>query len=377
MLPNSAQFLRHHWHTKPLLIRQAFPDFKPLLDAEALIALTSQDDVESRLIRGHGARWQLEHGPFEPGDLPSLKKKHWTLLVQGLDLHLDAAHHLLKQFRFIPDARLDDLMVSLASDGGGVGPHYDSYDVFLLQAWGRREWRIGPLIDRSLRPNCPVKLLNNFIPQETMTLEPGDMLYLPPHWGHDGIAQGPCMTYSIGFRSPSKGEFLEAFYNDRSDAVGEQEGAHQDVYEDAGVRYGGNPAQIPERLNRHLRAWIQQDRPTQVEMDGFIGRFLSEPKDNVWFPTPQPRLSATQFLARASRRGLALQRASRMLIRADGPHSGLVFCNGQADAFSGKSWRLVSEFAENRSIVVQAQLLEPQIGVYLYQLYTNGWIVLL
>ena len=137
--------------------------------------------------------------------LPPLKQKRWTLLVQGVDLHLDAAHELLQRFRFVPDARLDDLMISWASDGGGVGPHFDSYDVFLLQASGQRRWRIGRQKDFSLEPDVPLKILSNFEPEEEHLLNPGDMLYLPPRWAHDGVAEGDdCMTYSMGFRVPQR-----------------------------------------------------------------------------------------------------------------------------------------------------------------------------
>jgi Uncharacterized conserved protein len=149
-------------------------------------------------------------GPFARRQLPPVEQRNWTLLVQGVNLHVDAAGDLLRQFRFIPDARLDDLMISWASEGGGVGPHQDAYDVFLLQAAGRRRWRIGPVEDATLQPGKPVKLLAKFTPEEDLILEPGDMLYLPPGWGHDGIAaSGDCMTYSVGFRAPPQGELLK------------------------------------------------------------------------------------------------------------------------------------------------------------------------
>ena len=148
-------------------------------------------------------------GPFG-GSLPAVTRKAWTLLVQA-DLHVDAARALLDRFRFIPDARLDDLMISYATDGGGVGPHFDSYDVFLLQVEGRRRWRVGAQKDLSLQPDVPLKILENFEPSDEWVLEPGDMLYLPPHIAHDGVAEGECMTCSIGFRAPSAGELGAQF----------------------------------------------------------------------------------------------------------------------------------------------------------------------
>ena len=204
-------FMKRHWQKKPLLIRQAIPGFQPLLDRAALFELASRDGVESRLIarerkRGKAA-WRFRHGPFARRALPPLKQPDWSLLVQGVDLHVDAVHALMNQFRFVPDGRLDDLMISYASDGGGVGPHFDSYDVFLLQAQGRRRWQIGRQRDLTLRDDVPLKILANFVAEQEFVLGPGDMLYLPPRYAHDGVAVGAdCMTYSIGFRSPQKGE---------------------------------------------------------------------------------------------------------------------------------------------------------------------------
>ena len=201
-------FMRRHWQKKPLLIRQAVPGGIELLDRAQLFALVEREGVESRLVVRDGARWSLRHGPFKRRAIPSLKTPRWTLLVQGLDLHLRSAHELLGRFRFVPDARLDDLMLSYASDGGGVGPHVDSYDVFLLQARGRRRWRIGRAKNNAWLPDVPLKILARFNPEHEWLLEPGDMLYLPPRWAHDGVAEGECMTCSIGFRAPNDAEMV-------------------------------------------------------------------------------------------------------------------------------------------------------------------------
>ncbi len=183
----SAQtFMRKYWQKKPLLIRQAIAGVVSPVNRAEMFELAGRDDVESRLVvqgapsKGKKAapEWALHHGPITRARIPKLNQPRWTLLVQGLDLHVPAAHELIKQFRFVPDARLDDLMISYASDGGGVGPHYDSYDVFLLQVHGTRRWRIGPIKDASLLPDMPVKILANFEPEEEYVLEPGDMLYL-------------------------------------------------------------------------------------------------------------------------------------------------------------------------------------------------------
>ena len=232
-----ATFMRKYWQKKPLLIRQAMPGVKPPIERSKLFALAESDEVESRLIvqtaveggkvEGAKARkpkkadagWRLSHGPLSRRSLPPMTQAGWTLLVQGLDLHVPAAYDMLQQFRFVPDARLDDLMISYATDGGGVGPHFDSYDVFLLQVHGQRRWRIGQLSDPTLQADVPLKILTNFVPEHEWVLEPGDMLYLPPRYAHDGIAEGECQTYSIGFRSPSFQELGEAFLQFMADSI--------------------------------------------------------------------------------------------------------------------------------------------------------------
>ncbi|MGN6701754.1 MAG: cupin domain-containing protein, partial [Burkholderiaceae bacterium] len=204
-----AAFLAEYWHKRPLLVRQAVPDPQSLPSRDRLFELAAHDDVEARLIVRDRSGWQVDHGPFFT--LPSPKRKDWTLLVQGVNLHDGAADALLRRFRFLPDARLDDVMISYAADGGGVGPHFDSYDVFLLQAHGSRRWRIGAQSDLSLVEGAPLKILRGFAPEQEFILEPGDMLYLPPNYAHEGVAIGECTTCSIGFRAPSYQELGEAF----------------------------------------------------------------------------------------------------------------------------------------------------------------------
>ncbi len=196
------EFMARHWQKEPLLIRGALPGIQPLIGRAQLFALAANDAVESRLVTHDERGWTLQHGPFKRRAIPSVAKPKWTLLVQGLDLHVRAAHDLLERFRFVPDARLDDLMLSYATDGGGVGPHLDSYDVFLLQVEGVREWRIGRVAAPRLSRTAPLKILTNFRAEQRWLLEPGDMLYLPPLWAHEGQARGACMTASIGFRAP-------------------------------------------------------------------------------------------------------------------------------------------------------------------------------
>ena len=332
-------FMKRHWHKKPLLVRQAIPDFVPLLARGELFGLAGREEVESRLVtlqrrRGKEA-WSLQRGPFARRALPALKTPEWTLLVQGVDLHSDAIHGLMNRFRFIPDARLDDLMISYASDGGGVGPHFDNYDVFLLQAHGRRRWRIGRQDDLSLRPNMPVKILANFEPEQEFVLEPGDMLYLPPHYAHDGVAVGgDCMTYSIGFRSPKAGELaqelLQRLAEDASEVVGEV------FYRDPGQPAVPTPAAMPADMERFARQALQQVLKDPLALMRALGETLSEPKAHVWFEAGAKP---------GGRWGVTLDRRTRMLY--DEQH---MFINGESYRAAGRDAVLMRRLADQRCL---------------------------
>ena len=330
-----AQFMRRYWQKKPLLIRNAFPGFQPLLTRPELFALAAQESVESRLIVHKPAGWQLKHGPFARTAFPPLKQKRWTMLVQGVDLHLDAAHELLSRFRFVPDARLDDLMISWASDGGGVGPHFDSYDVFLLQASGQRLWRIGRQKDLSLEPDVPLKILSNFEPEEEHLLGPGDMLYLPPRWGHDGVAEGDdCMTCSIGFRTPTPTELARDVMQRMIDAleVPEDE-AH---YRDPAGSATATPGRIPAELQAFAARAVIQALNDAHSLACALGESLTEPKPQVWFDGGEPL---------AAGRGVRLDARSRMMY--DERH---VFINGESFVASGRDARLMRQFADQRRL---------------------------
>jgi 50S ribosomal protein L16 3-hydroxylase len=334
-----AAFMRRYWHKQPLLVRQAMAGFVPVLSRAELFALAQREDVESRLVRRQRQRgrehWSLQRGPFAPRALPALKTPHWTLLVQGVDLHSDAAHALLQRFRFVPEARLDDLMISYASDGGGVGPHFDNYDVFLLQAAGRRRWRIGQQADLRLKPNLPLKILAHFEPEQEFVLEPGDMLYLPPHYAHDGVAEGgDCMTYSIGFRSPKVGELAQDLLQRLADAAAEADG--EDCYRDPSQPAVDAPAAIPAALQRFARQAVRQALQDSQALLRALGEALSEPKPHVWFE-PGGRLRAGA--------GVVLDRRTRMLY--DAQH---IYINGESYRASGRDALLMRRLADRRAL---------------------------
>jgi 50S ribosomal protein L16 3-hydroxylase len=353
------RFMRHYWQKKPLLIRQAVPAIQPLLARAALFALAGQDDVESRLISRatQGGAWRLRHGPFARTAIPKLSQPGWTLLVQGLDLHLDAAHALLEQFAFVPRARLDDLMVSFATDGGGVGPHFDSYDVFLLQAQGQRRWRIGRQKDLTLQPDVPLKILRDFQPEQEWLLEAGDMLYLPPRYAHDGVAQGECMTYSIGFRAPAQGEWAQDLLQRLADVAGDATGVRYADRDQAATAQAGA---IPADLNTFARRALEKVFSDPLAFERSVGESLTEPKANVFF-TPT---------ADALRGGIVVDRSTRLLY--DERH---LFINGEAYRAGGKDFALLKDLANLRSLSErEVKGLSAQARSLLQEWLEMGWI---
>lgn len=329
-----SRFMQRYWQKKPLLVRGAVPGMRPLLSRTALFGLAARDEVESRVVIQQGRYWQLRRGPFVRRALPPLHQPRWTLLVQGVDLHDAAAHALQQQFRFVPDARLDDLMISYATDGGGVGPHYDSYDVFLLQAQGRRRWRVGPVRDPALRQDVPVKLLQRFEPEAEYVLEPGDMLYLPPRYAHDGIAEGECQTYSVGFRVPMRGELaqdlLQRLGDEACEALGDA------MYRDAGHPATVSPAAIPQALQQFAREAVASMLAEPHCLERALGESLTEPKNNVWFEAGR---------APGRLRAVTLDRRSRMM--HDARH---IFVNGESWRASGADARLMRKLADRRCL---------------------------
>ena len=336
---SSELFMKRHWQKKPLLVRQAIANFKPLLDRTELFDLAAREDVQARMViqqPGQTPGWQFKHGPFERRALPALKRPGWTVLLQGVDLHHDAVHELMNKFRFVPDARLDDLMISYATDTGGVGPHFDSYDVFLLQAHGRRQWRIGRQKDLSLQPDMPLKILANFEPEDEFVLEPGDMLYLPPRYAHDGIAMGECMTYSIGFRQPNRGELarelLQRLAEDAEEAVGVV------VYKDPKQPAVAQPGEIPAQMVEFARDALQAALQDPDMLGRALGEYLTEPKANVWFETAEP---GELPLAGEMR----LDRRTKMMF--DARH---IFINGESFRAGGRDATLMRRLADERGL---------------------------
>jgi 50S ribosomal protein L16 3-hydroxylase len=355
-----SQFMKRHWQKKPLLVRNAIPGFVPCMGRADLVALAGQEGVASRLIVDSPKGWKMKHGPFSKRSLPPFSQKKWTFLVQGVDLHDDGVHDLLQQFRFVPDARLDDVMVSYATDGGGVGPHFDSYDVFLLQAHGQRRWRIGRNKDLTLQPGVPLKILQNFEPEEEFVLNPGDMLYLPPKYAHDGVAVGECMTWSVGFRAPQEGELARELLMGLADEAFEALG-HK-LYRDPQQLAVTNPAAIPPSLAGFARQVIDKALQNPRLLDSLLGEYLTEPKAQVWF-------ESTAVAADVSA-GVQLDRRTKMMY--DAQH---VFINGESFMVGGKDAAVLRLLADDRCISgAQVKRLSQDAHEALIDWASEGWL---
>ena len=345
-----AEFMSKYWQKKPLLIRGAIPEFKPLLSRDELFELAENPDVESRLIventsakrKKSEPTWTMANGPFseDSAELPFLKKSNWTLLVQGVDLHDEQVHALKNQFRFAPDARLDDVMISFATDGGGVGPHFDSYDVFLLQAEGKRRWRIGKQKDLTLQKDVPLKILANFAPEQEFVLDAGDMLYLPPMYAHEGVAVGECMTYSIGFRAPAELELARELLQRFADDTLEEE-EEKILYKDPKQVAVEEPALIPSALLDFAKQAVEKAMSDPDALARNLGEYLTEPKANVWFDEPEPDSEEDIILTRQNR--VDLHPRSQMLF--DARH---IFLNGESWRAAGADAKLMQKLANQR-----------------------------
>ncbi len=334
------QFMAEYWQRKPLLVRQAIPGFVPPVDRDGVFALAAREDVESRCVmaeRPDGQPWSLRCGPFGKRALPSVRQPGWSLLVQGVDTQHDEVAALKQALNFIPAARLDDVMISYATDGGGVGPHFDSYDVFLLQAHGQRRWRIGPQRDLRLRDDLPLKILSHFKPETEWVLEPGDLLYLPPRYAHDGIAIGECMTWSIGFRAPRQDELAQELLARLADRAADE--LASTLYQDAGQGATAKPGQMPANLQTFAQAAVATLLQQPRLLDQCLGEYLTEPKSQVWFDAP----------ARAKRLGLRdgvkLDRRSQMLY--DRSH---IYLNGESWRAAGADARWMRRLADAREL---------------------------
>jgi 50S ribosomal protein L16 3-hydroxylase len=376
-----AVFLRDYWQKQPLLVRQAFPRFRGIIGRDRFLSLATRADARSRLIIHHprrrSARWERHDGPFGGLDAGMLPPSDWTLLVNGVESLVPGGWEVLHAFSMIPTARIDDLMVSYAADGGTVGAHDDLYDVFLLQGPGRRRWQISRQRDRSVEPDASIRVLRSFVPEAEWLLEPGDMLYLPPGIAHRGVAEGPCFTYSIGFLAPSHGELVQSFF----EYLGASLGARIDPdarYEDPDLRPPREALELGDGMVARVAAVIAQasgsrsngaaaDRATVAD---FLGRLLTRPRPRHVFRRPARPMSAEELARALRRRGrIALALPSRGLVRG-----GRIFFNGEAHGARGAVLRVFKELVTERAVALPLAATDDRTIGLLHEWYVAGYL---
>ena len=328
----AREFLRDYWQKKPLLIRQAIPDFESPIDADELAGLALEEEVESRLVIEHGERpWELRRGPFAEDAFSTLPEREWTLLVQAVDQFVPEVAELLEQFRFLPSWRIDDVMISFAAPGGSVGPHFDNYDVFLLQAQGKRNWKIGQMCssESPLLQHADLRILAEFEESAEWVLEPGDMLYLPPRLAHFGIAEDDCMTYSVGFRAPSAAEVLTHFTDFLAQYLTDEE-----RYTDADAQPVSDPHQIQSDALDRLKSLLAEHMSDERMLLTWFGQFMTEPR----YPelVAGEELGEEDFVASLQDGAILVRNPSARMAWSEVDDDVLLFASGQSRYLPGK-----------------------------------------
>jgi len=367
---STEQFLKHYWQKQPCLIRQAISNFEPLLDGDDLAGLACEQMAESRLVRGtaRAADWTLEHGPFSEADFATLGDKNWTLLVQDVEKHYAPLQDLMQQFDFIPRWRLDDLMISYAATGGSVGPHVDQYDVFLLQAEGKRRWQIARSFEPALLTDCPLNVLNQFEPEQEWVLEPGDMLYLPPNVAHHGIALEPGMTWSIGSRAPSMADLLQGWGEWL--AFSDNQGGR---YTDPGLQAAGRAGEIDRTALQNLRKLMLEGIDANQNLDNYLAAFLSRFR-LAHDPMPPPATLSAEDLLDALKGEARLHRNPwTRLTWIENAEGVRLYAAGQAYDCSVRLAESLCEYEQPR---VRAGMLDQASLETLTRLVNNGHFLL-
>ncbi len=346
---DAARFLQDHWQQKPLLIRSPWDCWSNPVDPDDLAGLACEPLVESRIITRKEQAWELEHGPVPENRFGQTGRDPWTLLVQSVDHHFASVADLIDRFRFVPNWRVDDVMVSYAVDGGGVGAHFDHYDVFLLQGLGRRRWELGPLCDDDtpLLPHDGLRLLADFRAEEEWILEPGDMLYVPPRIAHRGTAIGDdCMTYSIGFRAPSRAELIASWADDMVPDLSDS-----DRYTDPHLAQQDNPGEIDAAAITRLQGMIAETLLDRDRFARWFGQYNTSPKNPEidWRPEhPAEADEIRQWVA--SGRPLIRNPASRFSFIREPASSIMLFADGHCFSCTDDA----ADFAQ--AICAQAEL---------------------
>jgi 50S ribosomal protein L16 3-hydroxylase len=362
-------FLKNYWQKKPLLIKNAIPNFVSPITESDLCIIAQNEEAVSRLIEHKQGIWQVKYGPFKKSDLPKKTNIPWTILVQNINHYFPFAESFLNLFKFIPYARLDDLMISYATKKGSVGPHFDSYDVFLFQAQGAREWKISDQKKFTLDKKSSIKIITNFKSKNSWVLKPGDMLYLPPNIGHWGISQSDdCVTYSIGFRAPGTFEIQSKFLDFIQDHLITNE---NEIYKDPNLTPQKNPAEISSNMTKAMRNIVDRLRWDKSSINHFIGQLLSEPIESSIFETRKP-LSLKAFEKRIVNKTLKLNSKTRMLFIKNN-----FYVNGEFIKIDKKYTPFLKQLANDREISLESTLNKTDLnalGIVLLPLYVAGFV---
>lgn len=362
-------FLKKYWQKKPLLIRNAIENFQSPITEKDLFKIAQNEEVISRLIEFKKDLWQVKYGPFKKSDFTKQKNAPWTVLVQNMNHHFSFADSFLKFFKFIPYARLDDLMVSYATKKGSVGPHFDSYDVFLFQAKGEREWRVSEQKEFTLDKKSAIKIITNFKSKNSWVLKPGDMLYLPPNKGHWGISlSDDCLTYSVGFRAPGTFEIQSKFLDFIQDNLSINK---NDLYKDPNLKSQKNPAEINSNMISKFQQIVNQLRWNKNTINTFAGQLLSEPIETAIFQPPKP-ISLEIFKKNLSKKILVLNPKTRMLFIKNS-----FYMNGELIEADRKSALHLRQLAKDRKISFKSAIDKKDLnalGIILLPLYLSGFV---
>ncbi|MBF8756250.1 cupin domain-containing protein [Pseudomonas guariconensis] len=367
----AREFLRDYWQKKPLLVRQAFSDFESPIDPDELAGLALEEEVESRLVLEHGERpWELRRGPFAEDTFATLPERDWTLLVQAVDQFVPEVAELLEHFRFLPSWRIDDVMVSFAAPGGSVGPHFDNYDVFLLQGHGKRNWKIGQMCDSDspLLEHTDLRILAEFEQSGEWTLEPGDMLYLPPRLAHYGVAEDDCLTYSVGFRAPSAAEVLTHFTDFLSQFLPDEE-----RYSDADAQPAADPHQIQHDALDRLKSLLAEHMGDERLLLTWFGQFMTEPR----YPelVSGEELSEEELIDSLEQGAILIRNPSARMAWSEVDDNLLLFASGQSRLLSGHLRELLKLVCAADALHIEnlVQWLEDEEGLTLLcQLVKQG-----
>jgi 50S ribosomal protein L16 3-hydroxylase len=365
-------FLSQYWQKKPLLIRNPWKAWSNPLEPDELAGLACEEEVESRVIRQAGEALTVEQGPFAETRFGELGKAPWTLLVQAVDHYVPEVAALFEPFRFVPNWRIDDVMVSYATDGGGVGPHYDQYDVFLIQGLGRRRWRVGGLCDEDtpLMAHQDLRLLADFEASEEWVLEPGDILYVPPGIAHNGVAVGhDCMTYSVGFRAPARSELIAHYCEHLLDELDED-----DRYGDPDLRARANPGEISEAELARLHAMVTETLRDRAAFARWFGRHNSAPKypEVDWQPEQPIDAEEVRGMLQAGA-PLCRNPASRFAFIRQGEGAVTLFVDGESFECSGAAAELAEALCAEAEVATDPGLAQSgEVVTLIASLYNQG-----